>query len=81
MRLPTDHPHRYTLNNEIHARAPQEIEAPEQISYLALTYAIGENDLALQFPAGRERGSHCSACSGADDRSVNAWQILSGVKE
>lgn len=47
MRLPTDHPHRYTLNNEIHARAPQEIEAPEQISYLAITYAIGENDLAL----------------------------------
>jgi uncharacterized membrane-anchored protein len=38
MALPTDHPLRYTLNNEIHARPPQEVAAPEQISYLALTY-------------------------------------------
>jgi uncharacterized membrane-anchored protein len=36
--LPTDHPLRYALNNEIHARPPQEVAAPEQISYLALTY-------------------------------------------
>ncbi|HEX9392734.1 MAG TPA: DUF3422 domain-containing protein [Usitatibacteraceae bacterium] len=38
MRLPTDHPLRYVLNNEVHARPPKEIVAPEQISYFALMY-------------------------------------------
>ncbi len=45
MRLPIDHPQRYTLNNEIHARASREVEAPEQISFLAFTYpSVHAND-------------------------------------
>ncbi len=51
MPLPTDHPLRYALNNEIHARPPHEVAAPEQLSYLALTYPPrrlpGQADLAL----------------------------------
>ena len=46
MRLPTDHPQRYALNNEIHARAPQDVEAPSQISYLVLTYSAAEKNQA-----------------------------------
>jgi len=46
MRLPIDHPQRYALNNEIHARAPQDVEAPSQISFLALTYSAAEKDQA-----------------------------------
>jgi uncharacterized membrane-anchored protein len=52
MALPADHPLRYTLNNEIHARPPQEVAAPEQISYLALIYpanhAAAGRDPALE---------------------------------
>jgi uncharacterized membrane-anchored protein len=40
MRLPANHLLRYTLNNEIHARPPQEIAAPTQLSYLALTHSV-----------------------------------------
>ena len=46
MRLPTDHPQRYALNNEIHARAPQDVEAPSQISYLVLTFSAAEKNQA-----------------------------------
>jgi uncharacterized membrane-anchored protein len=38
MRLPINHPLRYVLNNEIHARPPEEFLAPAQISYLAVLY-------------------------------------------
>ena len=48
MHLPTDHPQRYILNNEIHSRAPREVEAPEQISYLALTYTPTDKDQAME---------------------------------
>ncbi len=34
--LPADHPLRFELNNEIHARPPERIEAPMRVSYLAL---------------------------------------------
>lgn len=44
MRLPIDHPQRYMLNNEIHARASREVEAPEQISFLAFTYSSAHVD-------------------------------------
>jgi uncharacterized membrane-anchored protein len=51
MSPPTDHPLRYALNNEIHARPPHEVAAPEQLSYLVLTYPplhhSGQADLAL----------------------------------
>ena len=38
MRLPPNHPQRYLLSNEIHARPPQEVSAPERLSYIALHY-------------------------------------------
>ncbi len=38
MRLPTNHPQRYGLSNEIHARPPQEFSAPERLSYFAVNY-------------------------------------------
>ena len=41
MRLPENHPLRYALNNEIHARPPEEFTPPAQISYLALIYPLG----------------------------------------
>ena len=38
MRLPPNHPQRYLLSNEIHARPPQELSTPERLSYIAVTY-------------------------------------------
>jgi uncharacterized membrane-anchored protein len=38
MRLPPNHPQRYLLSNEIHARPPQELAAPERLSYIAINY-------------------------------------------
>ncbi len=38
MRLPVNHPLRYSLSNEIHARPPQELAAPERLSYVAINY-------------------------------------------
>ena len=38
MRLPPNHPQRYLLSNEIHARPPQEVSAPERLSYIAINY-------------------------------------------
>ncbi|MCY7388422.1 MAG: DUF3422 domain-containing protein [Burkholderiales bacterium] len=38
MRLPPNHPQRYLLSNEIHARPPQELSAPERLSYIAISY-------------------------------------------
>ena len=38
MRLPPNHPQRTSLSNEIHARPPQEIAAPERLSYVAIIY-------------------------------------------
>ena len=36
MQLPRDHPQRVELNDEVHARPPEELAAPVRISYLAL---------------------------------------------
>jgi uncharacterized membrane-anchored protein len=36
MRLPSDHPRRAELNDEVHARPPEVLSAPARISYLAL---------------------------------------------
>lgn len=44
MRLPPNHPQRYLLSNEIHARPPSEISAPERLSYLAIAYPVGAED-------------------------------------
>ncbi len=35
--FPSDHPHRQTLNDEVHARPPEELVAPTRLSFLALT--------------------------------------------
>jgi uncharacterized membrane-anchored protein len=36
MTLPSDHPRRLALNDEIHARPPEELVAPQRISFIAL---------------------------------------------
>ena len=38
MRLPPNHPQRYALSNEIHARPPPEVSTPERISYIVINY-------------------------------------------
>ncbi len=45
MRLPPNHPQRYLLSNEIHARLPQELSAPERISYIAINYDSAATNL------------------------------------
>ncbi len=35
--FPPDHPHRQALNDEVHARPPEELVAPTRLSFLALT--------------------------------------------
>lgn len=40
MRLPANHPLRYSLSNEIHARPPPELIAPERLSYIAIQYLV-----------------------------------------
>jgi len=35
--FPSDHPHRLALNDEAHARPPEELIAPKRLSFLALT--------------------------------------------
>jgi uncharacterized membrane-anchored protein len=39
--MPSNHPLRFVLNNEIHARPHIPVSAPHRISYLALTYPDG----------------------------------------
>ena len=41
MILPSDHPERFKLNNEVHARPPESLTAPVALSYLAL-FAAGQ---------------------------------------
>lgn len=48
MRLPPNHPQRYSLSNEIHARPPQEFSAPERLSYIAVNYETGQFNAADQ---------------------------------
>ena len=43
-RAPRDHPQRIELANEIHARPPEALEAPERITYLALTVGKDERE-------------------------------------
>ncbi|WP_375462105.1 DUF3422 family protein [uncultured Enterovirga sp.] len=49
MRRPPDHPLRAELNGEVHARPPEALRAPVQVSYLAL----------LQTPAQRDEETRC----------------------
>ncbi len=47
MRLPTNHPQRYLLSNEIHARPPPEIVAPERLSYIAINYDADSSNVVI----------------------------------
>ena len=47
MRLPPNHPLRYLLSNEIHARPPPELAAPERLSYIAINYDSASTDGAI----------------------------------
>jgi uncharacterized membrane-anchored protein len=47
MRLPPNHPQRYVLSNEIHARPPQELSAPERVSYIAVNYEADTGNAAI----------------------------------
>ncbi len=48
-RFPSDHPHRRQLNDEVHARPPEELVAPTRLSFLALSVdaAQRESNFAL----------------------------------
>ena len=48
MPLPDNHPLRFELNNEVHARPPEPLDPPANISYLALfnPWSLCENDMA-----------------------------------
>jgi uncharacterized membrane-anchored protein len=46
MRLPPNHSQRYLLSNEIHARPPQELTAPERLSYFAVNYEPDPTNIA-----------------------------------
>jgi uncharacterized membrane-anchored protein len=46
--LPSDHPQRFDLNNEVHARPPEALTAPVRISYLALFSNWSNRDLEQQ---------------------------------
>jgi uncharacterized membrane-anchored protein len=44
VKLPTDHPQRIELNDEVHARPPEPLVAPSRLSYLALLCNAAERD-------------------------------------
>lgn len=47
MRLPQNHSLRYQLSNEIHARPPAEVAAPERVSYIAINYDTGTGNATV----------------------------------
>ena len=47
MRLPPNHPQRYLLSNEIHARPPPELVAPERLSYIAINYDADSSNVVI----------------------------------
>ncbi len=44
MKLPSDHTLRIELNDEVHARPPEPLEAPARVSYLALLCDAAQRD-------------------------------------
>ena len=46
--LPADHPARLRLNNEVHARPPEPLEAPSLVSYLALLCDQAQRDASFR---------------------------------
>jgi Protein of unknown function (DUF3422) len=43
MKLPTDHPQRIELSNEVHARPPEPLVAPSRLSYLVHRAGSGDS--------------------------------------
>jgi uncharacterized membrane-anchored protein len=41
---PSDHPQRFELANEIHARPPEALQTPERVTYVAVTVSSEERD-------------------------------------
>jgi uncharacterized membrane-anchored protein len=72
--LPSDHPLRLELNDEVHARPAEPLRAPSRLSYLALSSEPGQRDqewehfcsLARRFGQSPPppQASHCSADCG-----------------
>jgi len=56
--FPPDHPYRKILNDEVHARPPEELVAPTRLSFLALTLDAGERkrNFDLICDLARDRG-------------------------
>jgi uncharacterized membrane-anchored protein len=48
MKLPSDHPQRIELNNEVHARPPEPLAPPSRLSYLALLCDADQRDAAWE---------------------------------
>ncbi|MGA7427240.1 MAG: DUF3422 family protein, partial [Rhodoplanes sp.] len=46
--MPSDHPQRFELNNEVHARPPEALSAPLRISYIALFSHWSQRELEQQ---------------------------------
>jgi uncharacterized membrane-anchored protein len=46
--LPRDHPQRYLLNDEVHARPPERLKAPSRVTYLALLASTAQRNDAWQ---------------------------------
>jgi len=57
--FPSDHPHRQSLNDEVHARPPEELVAPTRLSFLALSVdaAQRQRNFDLMCELARERGA------------------------
>jgi len=58
-RFPSDHPHRQSLNDEVHARPPEELVAPTRLSFLALSVDAVQRkrNFDLMCDLARERGA------------------------
>lgn len=58
-RFPPDHPHRQALNDEVHARPPEELVAPTRLSFLALSVDAvqRQRNFELMGDLARDRGA------------------------
>lgn len=57
MHLPPNHPQRFDLNNEVHARPSEPLEAPLRVSYIALYGARRDDDLEPVRQLARQYGA------------------------
>lgn len=66
MRLPADHPQRWELNDEVHARPPEALRPPLRLSYLALLSGWSEHEQE------RQRVGELAARFGVEPPAVGA---------